>query len=401
MTETELLSFVPIIAENAKFHYVGSNNYLVQQEEYGYNISINHEAYNLLKLVDGVRSIAAIKFEYEQIFHAKIPIKSVCTLLYEVLPKYGIIYLENFTVKKKKRELHLFFSFEIFNSIIVDKVVKPLSFLFPHKYFFPILFLLAIFTYTSIITNINVYVQHLSEIFSAKYLLSYILLYFIYVWHEFGHAAAGRRFSCKSKGIGFGFYWIIPVFFSDMSNIWRLKRYERIVVNLGGIYFDLLNTTILLIAYFISHEFIFLVLPSIIALSTLRNLNFFLKFDGYWIVSDLLKIPNLHKSSYKRLSILINKTKNKSPIHFSLKDYFLVSYAVISLLYILILFSILIMFNPNSLLLFPKQFIQFINLLMSNPSAIDISLIRPLIIPSLFIIIVSRKLAKLLTNSSK
>lgn len=55
MTETELLSFVPIIAENAKFHYVGSNNYLVQQEEYGYNISINHEAYNLLKLVDGVR----------------------------------------------------------------------------------------------------------------------------------------------------------------------------------------------------------------------------------------------------------------------------------------------------------------------------------------------------------
>lgn len=65
--------------------------------------------------------------------------------------------------------------------------------------------------------------------------------------HEIGHASACRHFGVKHGGIGFGLYLTFPVFYTDVSEIWKLKRTERIVVNMAGVYFQL----ILLIPFFL------------------------------------------------------------------------------------------------------------------------------------------------------
>jgi putative peptide zinc metalloprotease protein len=76
--------------------------------------------------------------------------------------------------------------------------------------------------------------------FSLKFLLCLLVLYGCSILHEFGHAAAGKRFGATPGDIGFGFYFIAPVFFSDLSDVWKLPPKERIIVNLGGIYFELI-----------------------------------------------------------------------------------------------------------------------------------------------------------------
>ena len=44
------------------------------------------------------------------------------------------------------------------------------------------------------------------------------------MFHEFGHAAACRHFGADNGGVGFGLYISFPVFYTDVSDIWRLTR---------------------------------------------------------------------------------------------------------------------------------------------------------------------------------
>ena len=85
----------------------------------------------------------------------------------------------------------------------------------------------------------------------------------------------------------------------------ELKPNQRIIVNLAGIYFELLICTIYIILA-LSFNFKFLMIfASVIFLRTLINLNPFLRSDGYWVLTDKLGIPNLRKVSANLLLAFI------------------------------------------------------------------------------------------------
>jgi putative peptide zinc metalloprotease protein len=120
--------------------------------------------------------------------------------------------------------------------------------------------------------------------------------------HELGHAAAGYRFGIKPKEIGAGLYLIFPVLYTDVTEVWRLGKLKRTIVNLGGIYFQLL-INLILIGYLVSHFGDFgqinttRYLIQLNVATIIINAIPFLKFDGYWIYSDLFSLPNLRRQS--------------------------------------------------------------------------------------------------------
>lgn len=127
-------------------------------------------------------------------------------------------------------------------------------------------------------------------------------------FHELGHASACKYFGVKHGGIGFGLYLTFPVLYTDVTEIWKLGRKQRCVVNLAGVYFQSYWLIGLLIGFFLSGNDILRYLILIMNFGFLMTLNPFFKFDGYWIVSDLLGVPNLRIRSkellaywYKRL----------------------------------------------------------------------------------------------------
>ena len=81
-------------------------------------------------------------------------------------------------------------------------------------------------------------------------------------FHEFGHVTATEYFGAKQDGIGGGFYLFSPVYFADVTDIWKLKPNQRIIVNLAGIYFELLICTIYIILA-LSFNFKFLIMSFI------------------------------------------------------------------------------------------------------------------------------------------
>lgn len=173
---------------------------------------------------------------------------------------------------------------------------------------------------------------------SALYLLAF--MFFSYLAHELGHSAAGVRFGNKSGRIGFGFYWLFPVFFSDVTSSWRLTQLRRVVVDSAGIFFQLIASTALMLIVFSSTS---IDLENAAKLSIamdvftiLGDLNPILKFDGYWIFSDAFDIPNLSAASNCFLQDFIHLTihrRYREVFGLIRSNYPLAIYAVFSILY--------------------------------------------------------------------
>jgi putative peptide zinc metalloprotease protein len=118
--------------------------------------------------------------------------------------------------------------------------------------------------------------------------------------HELGHASAVARNGFAPGQIGFGFYWIYPVFYTDVNAAWKLPPNKRLMVDLGGIYFQVLFVAALTPLAFmgpVTNAVRLLILLSLY--SVLQNLNPVFKMDGYWILADLVRIPNLHARTFQ------------------------------------------------------------------------------------------------------
>lgn len=130
---------------------------------------------------------------------------------------------------------------------------------------------------------------------SADFWLGYGLFIASLIVHEFGHASACARYGAAPSDIGFAMYLIYPVFYSDVSAAWRLRRWQRVVVDCGGMVLQLAFGTLLLLLYSGWPWTPLLIAYGMIVLSCLFSLNPFLKFDGYWMLADILGIANLSR----------------------------------------------------------------------------------------------------------
>jgi putative peptide zinc metalloprotease protein len=136
---------------------------------------------------------------------------------------------------------------------------------------------------------------------------AFVLLLLSSFVHEIGHASACRYFKVKHGGIGFGLYLTFPVFYTDVSETWKLKRKERLIVNMAGVYFQLILLIPFFLLYFFSGNSIIKWFILSVNIGLLVTLNPFFRFDGYWIVSDLLGVSNLRRKSTELILFFIKK----------------------------------------------------------------------------------------------
>lgn len=114
-------------------------------------------------------------------------------------------------------------------------------------------------------------------------------------FHEIGHATACRYSGVRPGPIGCGVYLVWPVFYTDITNSYRLGRSGRLRTVLGGVYFNALFIIGLTLLYFWTGYPVLLAAVVIANLELVQQLLPTLRFDGYYIVSDLVGIPDLFK----------------------------------------------------------------------------------------------------------
>lgn len=114
-------------------------------------------------------------------------------------------------------------------------------------------------------------------------------------FHECGHATACRYGGVAPGAMGCGVYLVWPAFYTDITATYRLGRAGRLRADLGGVYFNALFLAVLTAAYAATGYAPLLAGVLAINIEIVEQLLPTLRFDGYYIVADLVGIPDLFK----------------------------------------------------------------------------------------------------------
>ena len=112
-------------------------------------------------------------------------------------------------------------------------------------------------------------------------------------FHECGHAAGCRYGGARSGKIGVGIYLVWPAFFTNVTDSYRLSRAGRLRTDLGGLYFNVVFMVALAGIYTATSDQLLLLVIAVTHLEMLEQLLPFVRFDGYYILSDLVGVPDL------------------------------------------------------------------------------------------------------------
>lgn len=202
---------------------------------------------------------------------------------------------------------------ELLTAMSIDKFSNLFSFLFNKRYMVTVLVTtlmldLYFLIYTEEVLKFNNHVN----VYSVLGLLIFMLTSSLF--HEIGHASACKHFGLKHGGIGFGLYLNFPVLYTDVTEVWKLNRKQRCVVNIAGVYFQCYCLLVLLMSFLLTNNDLLRYLILTMNLGFIMTLNPFFKFDGYWIASDLLGVPNLRKRSMELIRYLLNRFKGNSEV---------------------------------------------------------------------------------------
>lgn len=122
--------------------------------------------------------------------------------------------------------------------------------------------------------------------------------------HELGHAFTAKRLGCRVPTMGVAFLVMWPVAYTDTNEAWRLtNRLQRLRVAAAGISTELIVAAWASLAWAVLPEgaarSAAFVLATTTWVATLAlNASPFMRFDGYFILSDWLDLPNLHDRSF-------------------------------------------------------------------------------------------------------
>ncbi len=133
------------------------------------------------------------------------------------------------------------------------------------------------------------------------------------ILHEFGHGLACKRLGGECHEIGFMLLVLTPCLYCNVSDSWRLpNKWHRAAIGAAGMYVELILATLATFVWWFVQpgavQDICLQIMLVCSISTLLfNGNPLLRFDGYYILSDILEIPNLYQKSTKALTTLLGR----------------------------------------------------------------------------------------------
>lgn len=196
----------------------------------------------------------------------------------------------------------------------------------------------------------DTFLASLVDTFNWEGLLAYgVALFSVKLLHELGHAFTAKRFGCRIPTMGVAFLVLWPMAYTDTNESWRLtNNRQRLAVSSAGIATELFIAVWATLAWTLLPDgagrsaMFFLATTSWVATLAI-NASPFMRFDGYFILSDALDMPNMHSRSFAlarwKLREGLFRLGDPKPEHFGPgKERALIVFAWLTWLYRLVLF---------------------------------------------------------------
>ena len=280
-----LNEFVPVDTSSSR------SSYLLVTEA-GIHIELSADAYRLTRAIASGKSMSAVAQEVQQSQGREVSEEEVRRAYRHVMEKLAPI------LDKKEQGLPSAYWLRcmLLPAPVVEWIAQRLSPVFRWIWTGPLLVLLVATSIGSFYWGPGLDVG-LSSVW-----VGYLLFFISMLAHEFGHASACSFFGAKPSDIGFTMYLVYPALYSDVSSAWGLSRYQRVVVDVSGTYFQLILGSIYSLLFLWTGYTPLWTAYLMVLYCNLFGLNPIFKFDGYWLVADALGVTNLASQPGKILS---------------------------------------------------------------------------------------------------
>lgn len=307
----------------ARRHRYRGQAFWVLKEPVGLNyFRFHEEEYAILGMLDGRTSLEEIKEQFESQF---APQKITYTDLLQfvgMLHRSGLVISESpgqgKALKKRRDEKkHRELMGKLANVFALRfRGVDPerlLNWLYQYTWWF--------FTWTALFINLGIGLAALSLVvvqfdqFSARlpafheffgprnWFILAAVMGTVKVLHEFGHGLSCKHFGGECHELGAMLLVFTPALYCNVSDSWMLpNKYARAAIGAAGMYVELCLASIATFIWWFSSpgllNHVCLSVMFICSVSTVMfNGNPLLRFDGYYILMDLLEIPNLQQKA--------------------------------------------------------------------------------------------------------
>jgi putative peptide zinc metalloprotease protein len=308
---------------SARRHRYHGRTFWVVKEPVGLNyFRFHEEEYAILCMLDGRSSLDDIKDQFEREF---APQKIT---YHDLLQFVGMLHRSGLVIseaagqghqlrlrrdQKKRRELMGKFTnvFALrFRGVDPERffnAIYPYFGWFFRWYTVICVLLIGLAALTLVMVNFDDFSRKLPafhEFFGPKnWFYLAITMGVVKVLHEFGHGLSCKHFGGECHELGAMLLVFTPALYCNVSDSWMLpNKWHRAAIGAAGMYVELFLASIGTFVWWFSSpgliNSIALSVMFICSVSTLVfNGNPLLRFDGYYILMDVLEIPNLRQKA--------------------------------------------------------------------------------------------------------
>jgi putative peptide zinc metalloprotease protein len=315
--------FVPRRSPRANVKTVvieGENRYFMKNHETGTLYSLTEFGNDVWNLIDGKRTVKEINKTLANMYKDFRPDLLKDSLLYYA--EEGALEAASQTAIRRKR-LIVASAFMVRINLIwesskfiasIHRLIRPFlkkSLLWLAIVFGAVFSLLFASNFVSIFTH-----KENFEIMGST-VIGFFFYYFIVLGpaiaiHEIAHGLALVHYGGAPREMGTGLYFFGPMFFIDVTDGWTLNRYQRIMVYAAGPLTEVLIGSAIMVAQYlwqfpalISHILTMAIFYCFYGL--LIDLSPLLETDGYNMLCDALRIPELREKSFNYLKAVVTK----------------------------------------------------------------------------------------------
>ena len=288
----------------------GDRVYVVKDSIRGQFFRLREPEYFIAQQLDGATPVEVVRERAEAKFEAQLS-EEVLGSFVARLKKGGLLEAEPSESKRRHSSKRvqgsiLYLRCKLLDpDRLFDRLIGKIRFLYTPAF---VIFSAVCILMASFILVANW--QDARASFANLYRLSAVPLIVLVVFvvimaHEFGHGLTCKHFGGHVHEIGFLLMYFQPAFYCNVSDAWMFpEKSKRMWVGFAGPYFELFLWALAIFVWRVTAPETWLseVATIVIATSgikTLLNFNPMVKWDGYYLLSDWLGVPNLRSKAFR------------------------------------------------------------------------------------------------------
>lgn len=317
----------------ARQHTYQGRGYWVVKEPIGLNyFRFQEEEYAILNMLDGKTSLQDIKEKFEKEFAPQKISFSDLQQFIGTLHRSGLVITtamdQGRQLKARRDERKWKESVQLMSNILAvrfkgfdpDRLLSALNPYTRWFFTFPAMIMVLLFcaaAVTLVTVQNDVFRSRLpsfQEFFGpSNWLLLGSVLAVTKVLHEFGHGLSCKRYGGECHEMGVMFLVMTPCLYCNVSDSWMLpNKWHRAAIGAAGMYVEVFLACIATFVWWFSEpgllNHLALQVMFVSSVSTvIFNGNPLLRYDGYYILSDIMEVPNMRQKASSVLHRYMSK----------------------------------------------------------------------------------------------